>query len=271
MQTTLLAAGLASLLAGVIGGGLNAFGVQIPVVGSKFRQALLIALGLLLIALAVSLPAIVPAQPERAPQGDQPSQRVPDNAAAPSEPPAPPPTSQWKLPYIFVGSSSEDVLKQVHGAKRVSPAGSPIIAYSVPLVLDDEQPFSIDVLHTIGTQQTVVLTHWEYEHVENTDHQLDDTETQCDAKGPIAALRQEFAFNFGPTTGPVDRFVQKVMDDDDWAGLRFKGHYQSATYNFEHNGIPISLSIREGHASTVLFCGAVAHFSRPILREVTPE
>jgi hypothetical protein len=49
MSTTLLSAGLACLIAAVIGGGLKAFGVQIPVLQSLKRQVILGLLGIVLI------------------------------------------------------------------------------------------------------------------------------------------------------------------------------------------------------------------------------
>ena len=39
METTFLSAGLACLIAAIVGGGLKAFGIEIPVMSMRFRQA----------------------------------------------------------------------------------------------------------------------------------------------------------------------------------------------------------------------------------------
>ncbi len=52
MQQTLLVAGLACLIAAVVGGGLKAFGIEIPVLKSGVRQAALGVLGIALVAAA---------------------------------------------------------------------------------------------------------------------------------------------------------------------------------------------------------------------------
>jgi hypothetical protein len=55
MNTTLLSAGLACVMAAVIGGGLSAFGITIPVL-SRPRQVLLFVLGIAILALPRILP-----------------------------------------------------------------------------------------------------------------------------------------------------------------------------------------------------------------------
>jgi TolA-binding protein len=52
MQTTLLSAGLACIIAAIIGGGSKAFSIEIPLINSLRRQVLLGALGLILIITA---------------------------------------------------------------------------------------------------------------------------------------------------------------------------------------------------------------------------
>jgi hypothetical protein len=59
MQQTLLLTGLACLIAAIVGGGLKAFGIEIPVLSSRIRQAALGFLGLILI-LAASLVGLTP-------------------------------------------------------------------------------------------------------------------------------------------------------------------------------------------------------------------
>jgi len=61
-----LAAGLASLLAAVVGGGLKAFGIEIPLLKSRMRQGVLAVLGVLLLAFGLGilhLPEPKPAPP----------------------------------------------------------------------------------------------------------------------------------------------------------------------------------------------------------------
>jgi hypothetical protein len=50
MSTTLLTTGLVCVIAAIIGGGCKAFGLEIPIIGSAWRQGVLGAFGLLLIA-----------------------------------------------------------------------------------------------------------------------------------------------------------------------------------------------------------------------------
>jgi hypothetical protein len=53
MQTTLLIFGLVCLISAVIGGGLKALGIEIPVVGSVLRQLALFFLGLILVGISM--------------------------------------------------------------------------------------------------------------------------------------------------------------------------------------------------------------------------
>jgi len=50
MQQTFLIAGLACLIAAIVGGGLKAFGIEIPLLSSRVRQTVLGLLGVILIA-----------------------------------------------------------------------------------------------------------------------------------------------------------------------------------------------------------------------------
>lgn len=52
-DTTLLGAGIACIIAAIVGGGLKAFGIEIPVLSSVYRQVALGALGIVLIWLGV--------------------------------------------------------------------------------------------------------------------------------------------------------------------------------------------------------------------------
>jgi hypothetical protein len=56
MSTTFLSAGLACVIAAVVGGGLKAFGIQIPVLQSLTRQVVLGLLGAILIVVSLYLP-----------------------------------------------------------------------------------------------------------------------------------------------------------------------------------------------------------------------
>src|SRR5262249_39421080 len=53
MLVMVLSAGLACLIAAIVGGGLKAFGIEVPALGSVFRQALLGAVGIALLIGAV--------------------------------------------------------------------------------------------------------------------------------------------------------------------------------------------------------------------------
>jgi hypothetical protein len=72
MQQTLLITGLACLIAAIVGGGLKAFGLEIPILSSGIRQTALGLLGLILIVAAtLPGPTSVPAVPLSA-QGQTP-------------------------------------------------------------------------------------------------------------------------------------------------------------------------------------------------------
>lgn len=78
METILLSAGIACLIAAVIGGGLNAFGIEIRLLESLTRQLLLGALGaiLVVISFATSAPPNPPdgkSSPTPKPMGTDPS------------------------------------------------------------------------------------------------------------------------------------------------------------------------------------------------------
>jgi hypothetical protein len=53
MRQAFLIAGLASVIAAVVGGGLKAFGIEIPVLSSRTRQTILGLLGVILIGAAI--------------------------------------------------------------------------------------------------------------------------------------------------------------------------------------------------------------------------
>jgi hypothetical protein len=55
MNATLLTAGLACAIAGIIGGGLKAWGIQVPVLASVRRQLILIVFGVLLVVASGAL------------------------------------------------------------------------------------------------------------------------------------------------------------------------------------------------------------------------
>src|SRR3954470_9687480 len=58
IDNAFLIAGLACLIAALVGGGLNAFGIEIPVLESVFHQIALGILGLILIAVAFELESV---------------------------------------------------------------------------------------------------------------------------------------------------------------------------------------------------------------------
>jgi hypothetical protein len=89
MNATLLCTGLACVIAAVVGGGLKAFGVEIPILTSLKRQLVLGILGAILIGVALhtsAVPDTIPQQPavEPNPQTNPPRQR--SEATAPNNP-----------------------------------------------------------------------------------------------------------------------------------------------------------------------------------------
>lgn len=60
METTLLTAGLACLIAPIIGGGLKAFSIEIPVLTTWPRQIALFTLGLVLCLIAFAVRPLPP-------------------------------------------------------------------------------------------------------------------------------------------------------------------------------------------------------------------
>ena len=60
IDNTFLMAGLACLIAALVGGGLNAFGIEIPVLEPVSHQVALGILGLILIGVAFELEAVKP-------------------------------------------------------------------------------------------------------------------------------------------------------------------------------------------------------------------
>jgi hypothetical protein len=64
VDNALLTAGIACLIGAIVGGGLKAFGIELPAVQSRLRQAVLALAGSILIVLArptvPSLPGAVP-------------------------------------------------------------------------------------------------------------------------------------------------------------------------------------------------------------------
>lgn len=63
MNTTLICAGIACIAAAIVGGGLKAFGMEIPALNSKARQLLLAAFGAVLILVPLA-PRITPPPPK---------------------------------------------------------------------------------------------------------------------------------------------------------------------------------------------------------------
>ncbi|HEY3058734.1 MAG TPA: hypothetical protein VGL99_07150 [Chloroflexota bacterium] len=63
MENTLLTAGIACIMAAIVGGGLKAFGVEIPAIQSRVRQGALAALGLVLIVIARAPGLLGPSAP----------------------------------------------------------------------------------------------------------------------------------------------------------------------------------------------------------------
>jgi hypothetical protein len=81
METPLITAGIVCLIAAIIGGGLTAFGIEIPVLESGRRQAALGALGALLLAVGLNVDGLsrstepVPSEPPPSTQSVPESER----------------------------------------------------------------------------------------------------------------------------------------------------------------------------------------------------
>ena len=71
MESTLLTAGLACIIAAVVGGGLKAFNIEIPVLRTWPRQIALFALGIVLCLIAFGMRPTPPRPPPAAPPAKQ--------------------------------------------------------------------------------------------------------------------------------------------------------------------------------------------------------
>jgi hypothetical protein len=63
MKTTLIILGIVCIIAAIVGGGLKAFGIEIPLLNSKKRQLLLFIFGLVLVAVTLFAPRSPPVRP----------------------------------------------------------------------------------------------------------------------------------------------------------------------------------------------------------------
>ncbi len=113
MENTLLGAGIACLIAAVIGGGFKAFGVDIPLISSRPRQVLLGAVGLLMILGAVAMKH--PGMPGTSGGGVEPG-RSPAPAAAAS-PQAPAAAGAQAAPVTKKTRQAEEVLAEAGPAR----------------------------------------------------------------------------------------------------------------------------------------------------------
>ena len=82
MQNTLLTTGIACLIAAIVGGGLKAFSIEIPLLSSLFRQLALGALGFILLSLSFlgglgETPQSTPATTRKLPSSIPPTYPVP--------------------------------------------------------------------------------------------------------------------------------------------------------------------------------------------------
>jgi len=87
METTLLTTGIACLIAAIIGGGLKAFGIEIPLLKSISRQVALGAFGAILLALSfLETPAkLYRSQPANTIEPSSTTQPPPGPVASPSD------------------------------------------------------------------------------------------------------------------------------------------------------------------------------------------
>ena len=54
MENTLLGTGIVCIIAAIVGGGLKAFGLEVPLVNSRKRQYLLGAFGIVIVVISIS-------------------------------------------------------------------------------------------------------------------------------------------------------------------------------------------------------------------------
>src|SRR5438876_7844746 len=77
MENSLLGAGVVCIIAAIVGGGLKAFGMELPLVNSNRRQLLLALLGIVLVGIAL--------KPIASEGGTDAHNTTPLNSAAPSK------------------------------------------------------------------------------------------------------------------------------------------------------------------------------------------
>lgn len=83
MGTTFLYAGLACIVGAVVGGGLKAFGIEMPALGSRVRQVILFILGAILIVVSMNVDSSNDAGTQTKPNA-QPAQQAQQAAAQPN-------------------------------------------------------------------------------------------------------------------------------------------------------------------------------------------
>lgn len=161
METVLLSAGIACLIAAIVGGGLKAFGIEIPMLQSLARQLLLAALGVILVMVS-----FVNSSPPKPPDGRASPTPRPTRADTPIPTRVTPPRAGGPLhlsvnnnPRVVVAGGQTTIIvrvtdrsgEPVEGAKvRVSAGGGYFAATGVTNAngLTDAQGLYRTIWHT---------------------------------------------------------------------------------------------------------------------------
>src|SRR5262245_50013860 len=124
MQNALVTSGIVCLVAAVVGGGLKAFGMEIPALNSLRRQVILAGLGAALLAIGLSLnPSNASAVDESAPIDDRPVAPEP-NAPEPNPQRAEVP-SQEVCTLAKAARLSQDGVNKLHVFEALAQADYP--------------------------------------------------------------------------------------------------------------------------------------------------
>jgi hypothetical protein len=121
MEYALITAGIACLIAAIVGGGLKAFGIEIPQFASVRRQMLLGALGMLLLGLGLWVrPGGQAPPPDARPGGQAPAPDAPQNEVQSNS------TTPTEAPPCEGGDAAFDlnarIVSFVHGLESPTPA-----------------------------------------------------------------------------------------------------------------------------------------------------
>lgn len=124
METILLSAGLACLMAAIIGGGLKAFGIEIPLLQSLARQLILGALGVVLVIISF-LTSTSPKSPDEKPVAIREASAVPARSIPPGRS-GPLQISVNNNPRVVVAGGQTTILVRVTDRAGAVVAGAQV-------------------------------------------------------------------------------------------------------------------------------------------------